>query len=61
MVAPQSTLSQRLKDHAIPGVVFLVWAAIVVFAYVFSQRTGADLPLCTLRRTTGVPDRKSVV
>ncbi|MCC6951448.1 MAG: DUF2752 domain-containing protein [Phycisphaerales bacterium] len=55
MTAPQSTLSQRLKDHAIPGVVFFVWIGIVVFAYVLSQRTGADLPLCTLRRTTGVP------
>lgn len=55
MPASHSTLRQRLQDHGVPGVVFLVWVAIVVLAYFFSQRTGTDLPLCTLRRATGIP------
>lgn len=55
MGATRSTLRQRLKDHAVPGVVFLVWVAVVVLAFFLSQRTGATLPLCTLRRATGIP------
>jgi len=53
--SPDQGSTFRLKDHAFAGVVFFCWGLLVVAAWVFSQRTGIAVPLCTLRRVTGLP------